>query len=504
MSSGVENLTLTPVQQFYNNSKIFITGGTGFFGKILLEKLLRSCPNVSTIYILIRQKKGKDTKTRAREILDDVPFQRLKAERKNFGDNVVGIEGDCNLPNLGMSLQDIEILKKEVNIIFHMAATLNFTEKLKTATFTNIRATRDIITLAHEMPNLKVLMHVSTAYSNCIHKVIEEKIYPPAFDGKTLITMTEKLPDEIFDKISEMLVGDYPNTYTFTKQIAEGIVEEEGFDLPVGIHRPGIAVSTYREPIKSWINNTYAATGMVTYAGLGMIRMAHGSTTSNSNVVPVDMCMNSLIAAAWDVGTTYQTNMAQKKEREIPVYHFESNSDKPIKWGSFFEKSLRYGSEAPSSKSVWFHSFHIYSNLYLYNILAFMVHTLPAFLSDLVCLSIGKPPTMMKMYMKLHKFADVLSYFGNREWTYKSNNVRKLLDKMSDKDREIFFADLRQVDWNEFLKTYFYGIRLYVLNDPKETIPEAKIKWRRLYWAHKVTTLAISLPLLWTLWYLFK
>lgn len=122
----MDNLELTPIQQFYSNSKIFITGATGFFGEILLEKLLRSCPNVSMIYILVRKKKGKDPKTRVKEILDDVPFQRLKRERPNFGQHVMGIEGDCSLPNLGMNSQDIEILKKEVRGYFYIKKIIIF------------------------------------------------------------------------------------------------------------------------------------------------------------------------------------------------------------------------------------------------------------------------------------------------------------------------------------------------------------------------------------------
>jgi FlaA1/EpsC-like NDP-sugar epimerase len=33
---------------------IFITGATGFVGKVLVEKLLRSCPDIAKIYILVR------------------------------------------------------------------------------------------------------------------------------------------------------------------------------------------------------------------------------------------------------------------------------------------------------------------------------------------------------------------------------------------------------------------------------------------------------------------
>lgn len=48
-----------------------MTGGSGFLGKIIMEKLLRSC-EIDTIYVLIRSKKGKDIATRIEDIMNDV------------------------------------------------------------------------------------------------------------------------------------------------------------------------------------------------------------------------------------------------------------------------------------------------------------------------------------------------------------------------------------------------------------------------------------------------
>lgn len=62
---------LTTLQNFYAGQSIFITGGTGFLGKLLIEKLLRSCPGIVTIYLLVRAKKGKNVHQRAEEIFDD-------------------------------------------------------------------------------------------------------------------------------------------------------------------------------------------------------------------------------------------------------------------------------------------------------------------------------------------------------------------------------------------------------------------------------------------------
>lgn len=61
----------TPVQEFFRDATIFLTGGTGFMGKILTEKLLRSCPHIKQIYLLVRNKKGKTSDERIKEIFQD-------------------------------------------------------------------------------------------------------------------------------------------------------------------------------------------------------------------------------------------------------------------------------------------------------------------------------------------------------------------------------------------------------------------------------------------------
>lgn len=71
-----ENLNLTPIQEFYVGQSIFITGGTGFMGKLLIEKLLRSCPGIAFIYLLVRPKKEKDVHQRIEELFDDAVSMR--------------------------------------------------------------------------------------------------------------------------------------------------------------------------------------------------------------------------------------------------------------------------------------------------------------------------------------------------------------------------------------------------------------------------------------------
>ena len=46
------------IPEFFEDKAIFITGGSGFLGKVIIEKLLRCCPDLRKIFVLIRGKRG--------------------------------------------------------------------------------------------------------------------------------------------------------------------------------------------------------------------------------------------------------------------------------------------------------------------------------------------------------------------------------------------------------------------------------------------------------------
>jgi hypothetical protein len=54
------------IVEFYENRSVFITGATGFMGKVLVEKILRSCPGVERLYLLMRPSKGQSVDCRLR------------------------------------------------------------------------------------------------------------------------------------------------------------------------------------------------------------------------------------------------------------------------------------------------------------------------------------------------------------------------------------------------------------------------------------------------------
>jgi fatty acyl-CoA reductase len=59
------------IADFFQDRSVFITGSTGFVGKVLVEKLLRSCPKIKRLYLLMRTSPSKDIATRRNELINN-------------------------------------------------------------------------------------------------------------------------------------------------------------------------------------------------------------------------------------------------------------------------------------------------------------------------------------------------------------------------------------------------------------------------------------------------
>ena len=74
-------LKLNSVQEFYAGKTVFITGASGFMGKVLIEKLLYSCSEVQEVIILVRSKREKSGKQRVDEF-SKLPVSLLSVAKR--------------------------------------------------------------------------------------------------------------------------------------------------------------------------------------------------------------------------------------------------------------------------------------------------------------------------------------------------------------------------------------------------------------------------------------
>jgi len=60
---------MVSIPEYYAGKSVLITGATGFMGKVLVEKLLRSCPEVKALYLLVRPKDGQSMQQRVSDMI---------------------------------------------------------------------------------------------------------------------------------------------------------------------------------------------------------------------------------------------------------------------------------------------------------------------------------------------------------------------------------------------------------------------------------------------------
>lgn len=168
------------VLSFYSGTTVFVTGGTGFLGKVIVEKLVRTCEGIEAVYILIRPKYGVPVEQRYKDFLKNMVrylffycvnsaklndffprivcqvFDKIRSKKPELLEKIKSVQGDVSEPNIGLSQEDQDLLSEKVNIVIHSAATVRFVEPLSDAINLNTLGTKRLLELSYKFKNLKV------------------------------------------------------------------------------------------------------------------------------------------------------------------------------------------------------------------------------------------------------------------------------------------------------------------------------------------------------------
>lgn len=480
------------VATFFAGRSALITGATGFMGKVLVEKLLRECPGLDTLYAVIRHKRGKTPADRLAEYVGSQAFDRLR--REGLGgrlERLVAVSGDVSSPGLGLSGDDAALLGARVSVVFHCAANVRFDLTLAEAVSLNTVGTRNVLQFAKTIQRLDAFIHVSTAYCHCEEEVLEERTYMTDANPEKVIDMVQWVNPAALADITPKLIGSLPNTYAYSKGLSEQLVTSFSDQLPIGIARPSIVMPAWQEPMPGWVDNLNGPSGLLVAAAKGVVRSMHCKEHYLADLMPVDIVINSIITLAWKVGRTRPTQPL--------VVNICESGDNPITWGGMLEMCKKESRVTPSEGAVWYPDGSIKDSRWQHVLCVVFFHFLPAYFIDLMMLLTGNRTFMVRLQRRIQGGLQILHYYTTRKWHFRNDSLKALAAELSPEDRKRFQMDVRTVDWPTYFRNYVSGVRNFVLHeDPDAT--KAVRHHQRLYVLHRVTVTAFYALLAWLVW----
>ncbi len=133
---------MTPVREALAGKRIFITGGTGFLGTALVERLLRTVPDCELVLLIRPGRRASAGQRAAREILRNDCFDRLREEHGDAFESAVAarvtaVAGDVATDGLGLDDDGLEVLST-CDVVIHSAASVSFDSPLDAAVEVNL------------------------------------------------------------------------------------------------------------------------------------------------------------------------------------------------------------------------------------------------------------------------------------------------------------------------------------------------------------------------------
>lgn len=424
-------MTKISVSESFAYKTVLITGASGELGKILLEKLMFDVDEIASIYILFRSKRENSFQERFEKFKMSATFERVKTKNPKLLDKIKPINADLNFsPNLGIAKHDLKMLRKEVNIIFHLAATIKFNEPIQAALKLNMVATHDLLEMAKTFDRLEIFVYVSTAFSNVQLSNIEEKIHNPLYDYKEALEATRNEDRNKLSKIEKIALAHFPNTYTFSKHLTEHLVNDFSSEIPIVIIRPSIVTPSYREPFDGWNDNikNYMSIGVAIAYGLVRVLPSHPNP-KRLDFVPNDFVTSAMLISAAQ-GISYG------EDKSLKVINCSFGKQFPVTQKKMAEDGLKISLESlPSEKMIWYPHIIFTSNYSVYLLRFLLFQMLPAIFIDFVLIIINKKPYLVKIQKAIFKAVRSFEFFFLNDWTFENDNFVRLYENLRDGEK---------------------------------------------------------------------
>ena len=371
------------VRETLRGKHILLIGSTGFIGKVWLASLLSDLPEIGQISLLVRGNRTATALARFQRIVEESPvFERL-AEQHGDGfaeflrRKIDVFDGDVTKPGLGLSEDNRQRLARSADVIVNSSGLTDFNPDLRDALAINVRATKHLLEFLTECSHAG-LLHLSTTYvvGRRNGRILEslQINYNPLDDAnfdaerewaslEAVIRETEGRAEspEITEQLRLLAVEKehaaknlqgtalenqtrknrfrwlrqeltragvrradelgWPNTYTFTKSLAESLIRnylDQNPDKAIAVVRPAIVESSIGSPFLGW-NEGINTSASLSYLLGTFFRQLPSNASKCLDLIPVD-----LVARGMTLITT-----ALVARRHALVYHLATSVANP-------------------------------------------------------------------------------------------------------------------------------------------------------------------------------
>ena len=277
--------------------KILLTGATGFLGTFLLHDLLQQTN--ARVFCLVR---GSDRRDIARKL--EAALQDKLLWNESLRSRIEPVLGDLSEPLLGLSPVQFEELSKEIDLIYHNGAVVNFSYPYAELKAPNVLGTKEVLKLACRT-KVKPVHFISTV----------GVLSPRDADANLL---GEDVNPEHFE--------DLTSGYSQSKWVAERLVKTAGSrGLPICIYRPGLIAGDSRTGVSNL--NDFACRYIKGCIQLG--RIPEGE--EDLDIVPVDFVSQAIV------------HLSLQKESAGKVFHLVNPQPLDGRRLDQWFTSLKYG-----------------------------------------------------------------------------------------------------------------------------------------------------------------
>lgn len=250
----------------------FITGFPGFIATRLLKRL---AAQGARLILLVQAALIERAKL---EVVELANAAGCSTEHFSI------VEGDISEPDLGLSPENVALVRASATRVFHLAAIYHLAVSRELGQRINVEGTRNVNAFVRLLPHLRHYHHVSTCY----------------VAGKRI--------GSIFETELRHDAG-FRNFYEESKYLAELEVEALKSELPVTIHRPAVVCGDSKTGETAKYDGVYYLIHYLLQWPSFLSQLNIGNHEVSLNLVPIDFVVDAMAALAFDdsaIGKTVQ------------------------------------------------------------------------------------------------------------------------------------------------------------------------------------------------------